>query len=124
MLKLGPVFSTNQFSTRLSEDYHIGRRDIMRSHILRVRFLVLIELGLIAGAFTWYLANFYLISIRDEVAKATIAAGAITLFGVIFSAIHNEISAYYEERSAYPHYYGKKHKRNLPENPLSFRGSQ
>jgi hypothetical protein len=66
----------------------------------KIRFLVLLGSGLGAGVLTWYLANSYLVSLQDQVAKATVAAGTITLFGVIFSAVYGEISAYYKARSA------------------------
>ena len=45
------------------------------------------------------MANSYISSLSDDAAKATVAAGAVTLFGVIFSALYNEVSAYYKERS-------------------------
>jgi len=39
-------------------------------------------------------------SIQVDAAKANIIVGVITFFGVIFSALYKEISAYYQERSA------------------------
>jgi hypothetical protein len=36
---------------------------------------------------------------QDATAQATVVAGAITVFGIIFSAMYNEITSYYTERS-------------------------
>jgi hypothetical protein len=70
-----------------------------RIHLSR-RLWVLIVIAFMTGVFTWYLSDFYIISLKDDVAKATVAAGAITLFGVVFSAMYKEISDYYKHRSA------------------------
>ena len=63
-----------------------------------LRFGLFIFVAVVAIA-TLYVANFYITLIKDDAAKATIVAGVITFFGVIFSAMYNEISAYYKERS-------------------------
>jgi hypothetical protein len=64
------------------------------------RLILLVIIAIVAGGFSWWVANIYISSVTDDVAKATIAAGVITLFGVIFSAMYNEISTYYKDRSA------------------------
>ena len=56
--------------------------------------------ALLGGVVSLYLANGYINALTDESAKATVAAGEITLFGVVFSAFYNEVSAYYTEKSA------------------------
>jgi hypothetical protein len=57
-------------------------------------------IALVGGAISLYLANGYVASLSDASAKATVAAGEITLFGVIFSAFYKEVSAFYFDRSA------------------------
>src|SRR2546428_13306009 len=55
-------------------------------------------IALVGGAISLYLADSYIASVTDGSAKATVAAGEITLFGVIFSAFYKEVDAYYAER--------------------------
>jgi len=64
------------------------------------RFAFIIVVAAVAGSVALGLANYYLQSITNDSAKATIVASIVTVFGVIFSAMYKEISAYYQERSA------------------------
>jgi hypothetical protein len=63
------------------------------------RLFVLILIAVIAGVIILFLASNYMTAAKDLSVKGTIAAGIITVLGVIFSAIYKEISAYYQERS-------------------------
>lgn len=65
-----------------------------------VKLIVLIIIASIAGLLTIYIANWVIEPIKDYTAKATIVAATITVLGVIFSAMYNEISSYYKDRSA------------------------
>ena len=64
-----------------------------------VRLGVLVFIAIIAGGIAVYLADYYIKLTPDAAAKGTVAASAVTLFGVIFSALYKEISSYYQERS-------------------------
>jgi hypothetical protein len=59
----------------------------------------LIFIAIVAGVIGVMLVSYFIIIIPDLSAKGTIAAGAIALFGVIFSALYKEISVYYQERT-------------------------
>jgi hypothetical protein len=63
------------------------------------RIIVLIIASLVIGLLTIEYANSIISSITDYTAKATIVAATITVLGVIFSAMYNEISSYYKDRS-------------------------
>jgi hypothetical protein len=63
------------------------------------RLLVLVAIATIAGAFALYFTNYFISIDTDLTAKGTIAASAITVLGVIFSALYKEISSYYKERN-------------------------
>lgn len=65
--------------------------------LVRLGFLILI--AIVAGVLGISLANYYITTTTDLAVKGTVAASAVTLFGVIFSALYKEISAYYQERS-------------------------
>jgi hypothetical protein len=64
-----------------------------------VRIAIIVSIAIVAGIIGLFLANNYMATIEDIPTKGTIAAAAITLFGVIFSAMYKELSAYYQERS-------------------------
>jgi len=57
-------------------------------------------IALAAGALSLYLANGYINSVQDESAKASVAAGEITLFGTIFAAFYKEVDTYYGQKNA------------------------
>ncbi len=63
------------------------------------RVVVLIIIALVGGLLTINFVNAQISSIPDYAAKATILAATITVLGVIFSAMYNEISSYYKDRS-------------------------
>jgi len=54
--------------------------------------------ALLGGASSLLLANTYIHSLMDDSAKATVAAGEITLFGVIFTSFYKEVDTYYTEK--------------------------
>ena len=64
----------------------------------RIAVMFLVAAG--AASISLYLGNIYIASLTTDAAKAAVAAGEITLFGVIFSALYKEISTYYTDRSA------------------------
>ena len=64
-----------------------------------LRLIIIVSIAIGAGIIGLILTNNYMTTIEDLPIKGTIAAAAITLFGVIFSAMYKEISAYYQERS-------------------------
>jgi hypothetical protein len=65
------------------------------------RLTVLIGIGLGAGTAIIFIGNYFISSqqITDLAAKATILAGVLTFLGTIFTALYNEISSYYKDRS-------------------------
>lgn len=63
------------------------------------RVLTMTVIAAVAGGLSLYLANWYIANLTDETARATVAAGEITLFGVIFSAFYKEVDSYYAEKS-------------------------
>jgi len=65
-----------------------------------LRFAFIIVVAAVAGTIALIVANSYLKFITNDSAKATVVASVVTVFGVIFSAMYKEISAYYQERSA------------------------
>lgn len=65
-----------------------------------VRLTILILVALIAGVLAIFLTSWAVSTMRqDPTAQATVVAGAITVLGIIFSAMYGEISSYYTERS-------------------------
>ncbi len=64
-----------------------------------IRLLIMAIIAVLAGVISLYLANGYIGSLTDDSAKATVAAGEITLFGLIFSAFYKEVNSYYSERA-------------------------
>lgn len=62
------------------------------------RLSILVAIGVTAGILASCLANHYISLFADFAAKATVAASVLALYGVIFTAIYNEISTYYKER--------------------------
>lgn len=65
-----------------------------------MRLTILILVALFAGVLAIFLTNSTVSSMRqDPLAQATVVAGAITVLGIIFSAMYVEISSYYRERS-------------------------
>jgi len=63
------------------------------------RMITLIIAALVVGLLTIGYANSIISSTMDYTAKATIVAATITVLGVIFSAMYNEICSYYKDRS-------------------------
>jgi hypothetical protein len=64
-----------------------------------IRLGILIFVAVVAGLVGVSLANYYIKATSDLAVQGTVAASAVTLFGVIFSALYKEISDYYDERS-------------------------
>ena len=65
------------------------------------RLIVLIGVGLGAGMLVIYLGNYFITSekITDFAAKATILAGVLTFLGTAYTALYNEISSYYKDKT-------------------------
>jgi hypothetical protein len=79
------------------------RRGLYFSQVLRgprvKRVIVLGVLALLAGGFAISLSYQIIQTTPDYVAKATVFGAAATILGTIFSAVYNEISSYYKDRS-------------------------
>jgi len=64
------------------------------------RFARIVIGGLASAAATIYLTVLFITPIADNAVKATVVAGTVTLLGTIFTAVYNEISSYYKDRTA------------------------
>lgn len=64
------------------------------------RFVRIVIGGLVSAAVAIGLTISFITPIADNAVKATVVAGTITLLGAIFTAVYNEISSYYKDRTA------------------------
>ncbi len=66
---------------------------------MQIKLLSLSSIAIIGAVLTVIMAWLLISSNTDPTAKGTIAAGAITVLGVIFADFYKEIASFYKERS-------------------------